>query len=135
MFVNPLCTVWCHWPTLGACIIHQLKILEQQYGPVSQNFYISLKTASAVKGYHGCIESFSVGRDEVTNAAGHNLQESIYRYGLLQSGGQKIFYTWGEHQQARGANQVASALEHFVYQQLSPEHHGIKKILLVSDSC
>ncbi|XP_072017397.1 uncharacterized protein [Amphiura filiformis] len=45
------------------------------------------------------------------------------------------FYTWGEHQQARGANQVASALVHFVDQELSPNDHGIKTIRLFSDSC
>lgn len=46
-----------------------------------------------------------------------------------------FFYTWGEHQQARGANQVASALVHFIDRELSAEDHGIKTIRLFSDSC
>ncbi len=45
-----------------------------------------------------------------------------------------FFYTWGEHQQARGANQVASALVHFIDEQLATDN-SIKTIRLFSDSC
>ena len=45
------------------------------------------------------------------------------------------FYTWGEHEQGRGANSVASALTHFIEDQLTIPHHNIKLIRLFSDSC
>ena len=45
------------------------------------------------------------------------------------------FYTWGEHEQGRGANSVASALTHFIEDRLTIPHHNIKLIRLFSDSC
>ena len=46
-----------------------------------------------------------------------------------------MFYTWGEHQQGRGAKQVASALVDFLDKKLSVPNNGLKKIRLFSDSC
>ncbi|XP_072035963.1 uncharacterized protein [Amphiura filiformis] len=45
------------------------------------------------------------------------------------------FYTWGEQQMGRGANQIASALQDFIESRLDEPDHGIKKIILFSDSC
>ena len=45
------------------------------------------------------------------------------------------FYTWGEHQMCRGANQIASALCDFIEKRLEEPDHGIKKIILFNDSC
>ena len=44
------------------------------------------------------------------------------------------FYTWGEHEQGRSANSVASALTHFIEDRLTIPHHNIKLIRLFSDS-
>ena len=44
-------------------------------------------------------------------------------------------YTWGEHEQGRGADSVASALTHFIEDRLTISHHNIKLIRLFSDSC
>ena len=45
------------------------------------------------------------------------------------------FYIWGEHEQGRGVNSVASALTHFIEDRLTIPHHNIKLIRLFSDSC
>ena len=45
------------------------------------------------------------------------------------------FYTWGEHEQGRGANSVASALTHFIEDRLTIPHHNNKLIRLFNDSC
>ena len=46
------------------------------------------------------------------------------------------FYTWGEHEQGRGANSVASALTHFIEEHLATSpNNSIKIIRLFSDSC
>ena len=46
------------------------------------------------------------------------------------------FYTWGEHEQGRGANTVASALTHFIEERLTASGNNvIKTVRLFSDSC
>ena len=44
------------------------------------------------------------------------------------------FYTWGEQEMGRGANQVASALKHFLDTRL-PQSPHVTKVVLFSDSC
>ena len=46
------------------------------------------------------------------------------------------FYTWGEHEQGRGANTVASALTHFIEERLTASGNNvIKTVRLFSDLC
>ena len=45
------------------------------------------------------------------------------------------FYTWGEHEQGRGANSVASALTHFIEGRLATSNQQTQLIRLFSDSC
>ena len=46
-----------------------------------------------------------------------------------------FFYTWGEHQQKRGANSIASALAHFLVEKLNVSDNKVKTVRLFSDSC
>ena len=53
---------------------------------------------------------------------------------LMNSSEILSFYTWGKHQQARGANSVASALTHFLKEKLNSLDNEIKTVRIFSDS-
>ena len=40
----------------------------------------------------------------------------------------EFFYTWGEHQQKRGANFVASVITHFLEEKLSVPDNKVKTV-------
>lgn len=56
------------------------------------------------------------------NTPGEQLKEDVH------------FYSWGEQELGRGANQVASALKDFIDRRLESAPH-IRKVVLYSDSC
>jgi hypothetical protein len=68
----------------------------------------------------------------------YSRQLSLYNFGLVDMNNNKNYsYTWLESQAARGSNEIASAVRHFLDQYLpkSSNFNTVQKVRFVSDGC
>lgn len=125
-------------PNEKAQLIMQLRVHKLR----SKAFYTQLKKKSA--------DTYSVVYDlqqvhslpKVScQEAFYSRQLSLYNFGLCdQTSGNNFSYTWTENQSGRGANEISSAVHHYLtsvikWDSNDPHVANVTKIRLVSDGC